>query len=76
MSSMRLPGARQAFPEVKEFYFDDDTFTDDCPRAEAVARELYKLGVTWFHAPPKPNVPRKTLKGIARQWFAPAAGGL
>jgi hopanoid biosynthesis associated radical SAM protein HpnJ len=53
--------AQKAFPEVKEFYFDDDTFTDDCPRAEAIAKELYKLGVTWS-CTAKPNVPRKTLK--------------
>jgi hypothetical protein len=29
---------------VKEFFFDDDTFTDNLPRAEAIARELGKLG--------------------------------
>ena len=27
----------------KEFFFDDDTFTDDLPRAEAIARELGKM---------------------------------
>ena len=53
--------AQKAFPEVKEFFFDDDTFTDDCPRAEAIAKELYKLGVTWS-CNAKANVPRKTLK--------------
>ncbi|MGH7015525.1 MAG: hypothetical protein ACRED8_00410, partial [Caulobacteraceae bacterium] len=39
--------AKKAFPQVKEFFFDDDTFTDDLPRAEAIAKELGKLGVTW-----------------------------
>jgi hypothetical protein len=34
---------KKAFPEVKEFFFDDDTFTDDWPRAEAIAREFGKL---------------------------------
>ena len=29
---------RGSFPEVREFFFDDDTFTDDRPRAEAIAR--------------------------------------
>jgi hypothetical protein len=29
--------------EVKEFFFDDYKFTDDLPRAEAIARELGKL---------------------------------
>ncbi len=53
--------AQQAFPEVKEFFFDDDTFTDDCPRAEAVAKELHKLGVTWS-CNAKANVPYRTLK--------------
>ena len=50
-----------AFPQVKEFFFDDDTFTDDLPRAEAIARELGKLGVTWS-CNAKANVPRETLK--------------
>ena len=53
--------AKKAFPEVKEFFFDDDTFTDDLPRAEAIARELGKLGVTWS-CNAKANVPRSTLK--------------
>ncbi|HTG62089.1 MAG TPA: hopanoid biosynthesis associated radical SAM protein HpnJ, partial [Terriglobia bacterium] len=29
--------AHQYFPQVKEFFFDDDTFTDDLPRAEEIA---------------------------------------
>ena len=53
--------AKAAFPQVKEFFFDDDTFTDDLPRAEAIARELGKLGVTWS-CNAKANVPRKTLE--------------
>jgi hopanoid biosynthesis associated radical SAM protein HpnJ len=53
--------AQKAFPQVKEFFFDDDTFTDDRPRAEAIARELGKLGVTWS-CNAKANVPRETLK--------------
>ncbi len=53
--------AKKAFPEVKEFFFDDDTLTDDLPRAEAIARELGKLGVTWS-CNAKANVPRATLK--------------
>ncbi|MEX3922380.1 radical SAM protein, partial [Paraburkholderia sp. BR10872] len=28
---------RENMPEVKELMFDDDTFTDDLPRAEAIA---------------------------------------
>ena len=53
--------AKQAFPQVKEFFFDDDTFTDDLPRAEEIARGLGKLGVTWS-CNAKANVPRDTLK--------------
>jgi len=53
--------AKQYFPQVREFFFDDDTFTDNLPRAEAVAKELGKLGVTWS-CNAKANVPRETLK--------------
>jgi hopanoid biosynthesis associated radical SAM protein HpnJ len=53
--------AKTAFPQVKEFFFDDDTFTDDGPRTQAIARELGKLGVTWS-CNAKANVPRDTLK--------------
>jgi hopanoid biosynthesis associated radical SAM protein HpnJ len=49
------------FPQVKEFFFDDDTFTDDLPRAEAIARLLSRLGVTWS-CNAKPNVPFESLK--------------
>jgi hopanoid biosynthesis associated radical SAM protein HpnJ len=49
------------FPQVREIFFDDDTFTDAGPRAEAIARELGKLGVTWS-CNAKANVPRETLK--------------
>jgi hopanoid biosynthesis associated radical SAM protein HpnJ len=52
--------AREAFPQVKEFFFDDDTLTDNLPRVEALARELGKLGVTWS-CNAKANVPRNTL---------------
>ncbi|GBD57153.1 hopanoid biosynthesis associated radical SAM protein HpnJ [Gluconobacter wancherniae] len=53
--------AKQYFPQVQEFMFDDDTFTDDLPRAEAIAREMGKLGVTWS-CNAKANVPYSTLK--------------
>jgi hopanoid biosynthesis associated radical SAM protein HpnJ len=52
---------RDNFPGLKEIFFDDDTFTDDLPRAEAIAREMGKLGVTWS-CNAKANVPRETLK--------------
>jgi hopanoid biosynthesis associated radical SAM protein HpnJ len=53
--------ARDNFPEVKEFFFDDDTLTDNIANVEALARELGKLGVTWS-CNAKANVPRKTLE--------------
>jgi hopanoid biosynthesis associated radical SAM protein HpnJ len=53
--------AKERFPQVKEFFFDDDTFTDDGPRAEEIARSLGKLGVTWS-CNAKANVPYETLK--------------
>ena len=53
--------AKRYFPQVREFFFDDDTFTDNLPRAEAIAQELGKLGVTWS-CNAKANVPRDTLK--------------
>jgi hopanoid biosynthesis associated radical SAM protein HpnJ len=49
------------FPQVQEVFFDDDTFTDNAPRAEAIARGLGKLGITWS-CNAKANVPYDTLK--------------
>ena len=53
--------AKRYFPEVREFFFDDDTFTDDLPRAEEIARRLGRLGLTWS-CNAKANVPRRTLE--------------
>ncbi len=53
--------AQKIFPQVREFFFDDDTFTDDRPRAEEIARGLGKLGMTWS-CNAKANVPFETLK--------------
>jgi hopanoid biosynthesis associated radical SAM protein HpnJ len=53
--------AKRLFPQVKEFFFDDDTFTDDRPRAEAITRGLGEMGVTWS-CNAKANVPYDTLK--------------
>jgi hopanoid biosynthesis associated radical SAM protein HpnJ len=56
-----LVWAQKAFPQVKEFFFDDDTLTDNLPRVEALAREIGKLGIVWS-CNAKANVPRSTLK--------------
>jgi hopanoid biosynthesis associated radical SAM protein HpnJ len=53
--------AQRHFPQVQEYFFDDDTFTDDLPRAQAIAHGLGKLGVTWS-CNAKANVPYETLK--------------
>jgi hopanoid biosynthesis associated radical SAM protein HpnJ len=53
--------ATRYFPGVKEYFFDDDTFTDDLSRAEAIARGLGRLGVTWS-CNAKANVPEPTLR--------------
>ncbi|HEX8949646.1 MAG TPA: hopanoid biosynthesis associated radical SAM protein HpnJ [Dissulfurispiraceae bacterium] len=55
--------AKQLFPQVKEFFFDDDTFTDNPPRAEAIAMKLKGLGITWS-CNARANVPRKTLRRL------------
>jgi hopanoid biosynthesis associated radical SAM protein HpnJ len=52
---------KENMPEVKEVFFDDDTFTDFRPRAEDIARGLGKLGVTWS-CNAKANVPYETLR--------------
>ncbi len=52
---------QENMPEVKEIFFDDDTFTDFRPRAEEIARGLGKLGVTWS-CNAKANVPFETLR--------------
>ncbi len=53
--------AKSLMPQIKEFFFDDDTFTDDAPRARAVAKLLGELGVTWS-CNAKANVDYETLK--------------
>jgi hopanoid biosynthesis associated radical SAM protein HpnJ len=55
--------AKKELPQVKEFFFDDDTFTDNLPRAEAIAKEMGKLGVTWS-CNAKGNVPYESLKKL------------
>ena len=52
---------KENMPQVREIFFDDDTFTDLRPRAEEIARGLGKLGVTWS-CNAKANVPYDTLK--------------
>ena len=53
--------ARRLFPQVKEFFFDDDTFTAYQPRAREIARHLGKLGLMWS-CNARANVNRETLE--------------
>ncbi|MCC6859094.1 MAG: hopanoid biosynthesis associated radical SAM protein HpnJ [Bryobacterales bacterium] len=39
--------AREAFPHVKEFFFDDDTFNYQKARTIELCRKLKPLGATW-----------------------------
>ena len=49
------------FPQVKEFFINDDTFTANLPRAEEIAHSLKPLGITWA-ATAAADVPYETLK--------------
>jgi radical SAM superfamily enzyme YgiQ (UPF0313 family) len=53
--------AKAMFPQVKEFFFDDDTFTADLTRAAQIAEGLGKLGITWS-CNSRANVPYEYLK--------------
>jgi len=57
--------AVDTMPQVKEVFFDDDTFTDDLPRAEEIAKLLGPIlkprDITWS-VNAKANVPYQTLK--------------
>ncbi len=53
--------AKRLFPQVKEFYFDDDTFTGDPARAEEIAKKIGPLGIKWS-ATARAAVPYNTLK--------------
>ena len=50
------------FPQMKEIFFDDDTFTADPPRARKIAELLRPLGVCWS-TNSRANVDRETLQG-------------
>jgi hopanoid biosynthesis associated radical SAM protein HpnJ len=54
----RMP---RLFPEMREVFFDDDTFTADPERACAIARRIAPLDITWS-TNSRANVDRETLK--------------
>lgn len=53
--------AKRLLPQVKEYFFDDDTFTEDAARARAIARKIRHLGITWS-CNARANVSFETLK--------------
>jgi len=53
--------AKEMFPQVREFFFDDDTFTADYRRAEEIAEGLKGHNITWSCST-RVNVPESTLK--------------
>jgi hopanoid biosynthesis associated radical SAM protein HpnJ len=53
--------ARDIFPQVREFFFDDDTFTANHRRAEEIAEGLKGHNITWSCST-RVNVPESTLK--------------
>ncbi len=54
-----MSAAKRLFPTVKEFFFDDDTFTDH-PCLEEIARKIGTLGITWS-CNARANLPAKML---------------
>ncbi|MBI3770837.1 MAG: hopanoid biosynthesis associated radical SAM protein HpnJ [Deltaproteobacteria bacterium] len=54
----RMP---RLFPEMREVFFDDDTFTADPARARAIAERIGPLGITWS-TNSRANVDCETLK--------------
>ena len=67
------------FPQLKEFFFDDDTLTDDTPHVEGIAQligpMLAERGVTWS-CNAKGNVPYETLKVLKENGLRARDGGL
>jgi len=55
--------AKRLFPNVQEFFFDDDTFTANLPRATAIAQRLKPLGLTWS-CNSRANVNRDSMKSM------------
>jgi hopanoid biosynthesis associated radical SAM protein HpnJ len=54
---------RRLFPEMKEVFFDDDTFTADPPRARRLAQLLKPIGLCWS-TNSRANVDRETLRAL------------
>ncbi len=54
---------KSLFPQAREWFFDDDTFTADPDRAVEIAKGIKKLGLTWS-CNARANLDRETLKAL------------
>lgn len=61
--SREMELAKSYFAQAKEFFIDDDTFTANPRRAEEIAVNLGKLGITWSTTT-RANVSYETLKTL------------
>ncbi len=57
-----MKGAKRLFPKVKEYFFDDDTFTDN-PNVIEIARLMGRLGIVWS-CNARVSVSKETLKAL------------
>jgi hopanoid biosynthesis associated radical SAM protein HpnJ len=58
-----LEDGKALFPKVREWFFDDDTFTADPARAAEISRGLRRLGLTWS-CNARANVDYETLREL------------
>src|SRR5208282_6570170 len=58
-----MVSAKRLFPQAKEFFLDDDTFTDNPARAVEIARKFKNLGITWS-CNARANVQKNTLREL------------
>ncbi|MEN6484362.1 MAG: hopanoid biosynthesis associated radical SAM protein HpnJ [Syntrophobacteraceae bacterium] len=56
---------KDLFPQVKEWFFDDDTFTADTERAIAISRGMKRMGLTWS-CNARANLDRETLRELKK----------
>lgn len=57
-----MKGVKRLFPKVKEYFFDDDTFTDN-PNVIEIARLMGRLSIVWS-CNARVSVPKETLKAL------------
>lgn len=58
-----LEEGKALFPQVREWFFDDDTFTTDPARAIEISKGMKRLGLRWS-CNARANVDYKTLKEL------------